>query len=60
MNIRDEEDEDTAFKCFSKFRNNIYFIGTFVAKQCIRFKNQKFNPILKSKDESLREFQALL
>lgn len=57
MDTRGEEDEHTSFKCFSKFRNIRNYIGTFVANQCLRVKNWKFNQILKSKDGSLHEFK---
>ena len=43
---------------FIVFLSNIRnYIGTCVTNQCIRVKNWKFNPILKSKDGILHEFQ---
>lgn len=53
MNIWGEEDENTTFNCFSKFRNIRNYIGKFVSNQCVRVKNWKFNPILMG----LHEFQ---
>lgn len=53
MNI---QGEDNTFKCFSNFRDIRNCIGIFVDNQSLRIKNWKFNPILKSKDESLHEY----
>lgn len=39
MNTRDEEDDDTTFKHFSKFRNIRSYIGTFITNQYLRVKN---------------------
>lgn len=56
MNTRGEKDEDTNHKCFSKFRNIRNYLGNFITNKYLRI-SWKFNPILKSKDGSLHEFQ---
>lgn len=56
MNTRGKQDKDINVKCFSKFRNIGSCIGTFFTNQCLRVKNLKFNPILKSKEGSLHVF----
>lgn len=49
MNTRGEYDEDVNLKCFLKNRNVRIYIGTFITNQCLRVKDRKLNPILKSK-----------
>lgn len=57
MNTRGKKDNDTIHRCFSKFRYIGNFVGNCITNKCIIIKNWKFNPILKSVDEILHEFQ---
>lgn len=55
MNTQDEEDKDTNHGCFSKLSNIENYVRNCIINIYLRIK--KFNPILKSKDLSLHEFQ---
>lgn len=57
MNTRGKDGEVTNHGYFYKFRNIGNYVGNYINNKYLRIKNQKFNPILKSKDGILHEFQ---